>query len=331
MPDTKAPRHGSMQYWPRTRSKRSYARIRNHSRKGYKAGQLCGFAGYKVGMTHVIATDNYKNSHLKGMDCQIPVTIIECPPITVLGARFYKGSEDGVSGDYIVSEVLGKVKDKNLKRKIRTPKKEASFDSLPEYDELRLLVFTQPSKTSIGKKKPDVFEMVVAGSKDEQLAFAKENVGKDVNLPDVFEAGQAVDVYSITKGKGNQGPVKRFGVKIRQRKSEKTVRGPGSIAGGWKAQGHMMYRVAFSGQLGYFQRKEFNKWILQVGDNPEEINPKGGFVNYGLVKNPYLLVKGSIPGPKNRLVKMSLGVRPSNKIHKSIPTIKHVSVESQQR
>ena len=38
---------------------------------------LQGFAGYKVGMTHVIMVDDHKNSPTEGKDVMVPVTVIE--------------------------------------------------------------------------------------------------------------------------------------------------------------------------------------------------------------------------------------------------------------
>jgi large subunit ribosomal protein L3 len=46
-----------------------------------------------------------------------------------------------------------------------------------------------------------------------------------------------------------------------------------------------------------------------MGDKPEDVNPSAGFNGYGFVKNDYVLVKGSIPGPAKRLVKLRLAVR----------------------
>ena len=61
MPKTRNPRHGSMQYWPRKRAKRSFPRIRSWGAS--KENKPLGFAGYKVGMTHVMIVDNYGILH----------------------------------------------------------------------------------------------------------------------------------------------------------------------------------------------------------------------------------------------------------------------------
>ena len=134
-------------------------------------------------------------------------------------------------------------------------------------------------------------------------------------------------MHAITKGKGFQGPVKRFGVAIRNHKSEKTVRGPGSL-GGWISQAHVMYRVAHAGQMGMHQRTHYNNLLLKIGTNPEEINPKGGFVRFGNVKSSYVLIKGSIPGPAKRIIKLTKSIRGKKSIQ--IPTIQSISLESKQ-
>lgn len=322
MPKAKNPRHGSMQFWPRKLAKRVYARIRSWNYG--KETKPLGFAGYKVGMTHVMFTDNKSTSLTKGEDITSPVTVIECPPLRIYSVKFYK--KDG-SKLKTVSEVLAEKLDKNLERKIIKPKKvKASIDKVTDYDDVRLGVHTIP----VGKKKPEVFEIALGGSKEDKLNYAKEKLGQELTINDVFAAGQLVDVRSVTKGKGFQGPVKRFGVSIRHHKSEKTKRGPGSL-GGWKAQGHFMYRVAHAGKMGCHQRTEHNKWIIKVSDNVKEINPKGGFLRYGEVRNNYVLLKGSIPGAIKRLIVMTAPLRPNKKVPDSAPEIQYISLESKQK
>jgi large subunit ribosomal protein L3 len=316
-----------MQVWPRKRAKRQYPRVSRSASS--KEAKLIGFAGYKAGMTHVIATDGRKNSMTKGEDISIPVTVLECPPLRIAGVRLYKKSYGRMQPTF---DILAKP-DKELARKIKVPKKTISTDKLdskPEdYDDIRLLVQTQPKLTGIGKKKPELFETALGGTKEDKIKFAKENLGKEISVKDVFKEGEQVDIRAVTTGRGTQGPVKRFGVKIRARKAEKTKRGPGSL-GGWSGQGHVMYRVAFAGQTGYHNRPDYNKIILLVGDDLEAVNPRGGFIRYGNVKNTYLLMKGSLPGPKKRLVRIESPIRPNKKFKDSTFTIQNVSLRSKQ-
>ncbi len=317
MPTKRSPRRGTMQFWPRKRSKRQYPRIRHWP---YSDDiKPLGFSGYKVGMAHAQFTDNRPNSLTKGEDIIWPITIIECPPLKVASLVFYKKFTHGLRA---VSQILANKLDKDLNRKIPLPKHAKKKDIKPEeFDDLRLLVFTQPKLTSIGKKKPELFELAIGGKKDDKLRFAQERLGKEIYLKDVLDEGNLLDSRAITRGRGTQGPVKRFGVAIRSHKSEKTKRGPGSL-GGWG--NNRSWTVAHAGQTGYHQRTEYNKWLLKIDDDPAKINKKSGFKKYGNVKNPYIIMKGSIAGPNRRLIVFTKAVRPNHKIPKEVPAINKI-------
>ncbi|MCX6707830.1 MAG: 50S ribosomal protein L3 [Candidatus Woesearchaeota archaeon] len=195
-----------------------------------------------------------------------------------------------------------------------------------EYADIKAVICTQPKLTGIGKKMPEVFEMGLGGNNNDKIAYIKNNIGKEIKVTDILKEGQLVDIHAVSKGHGFQGPVKRFGVMIRQHKAEKTKRGPGSL-GGWRGQGHIMYRVAHAGQMGYHTRTEYNKWIMKIGHDQKEIekiNKKGGFHRYGLVKNPYILIKGSVTGPAKRMVRLNLTLRGNPKIPKDAPQIQGI-------
>jgi large subunit ribosomal protein L3 len=324
MPTVRQPRSGSMQYWPRKRAKRHYARVKNHK---IQEGLSC-FAGYKVGMTQILAVETNKNSHAKGEEISIPVTIIECPPMRIASVRFYKKSPKGLN---VKSEILLLKREKDLSKKIKLPKEKPKTDfnkiNPQDYDDIRLMVYTQPSLTGIGKKKPEVFEICLGGTVEDKFNYIKNNADKEIYFNTVFQEGQLADTLAITKGKGFQGPVRRFGISLRQKKSEKSIRNPGSL-GPWCAQGHIMWRVSHAAKTGFYQRTEYNKQILKVINDPKEINPAGGFVNYGLVKNICVLVKGSVPGNKKRLIIMNKPIRHMKK--PELPTILEISRKEQQ-
>ena len=316
------PHRGSMQFWPRKRAKRVYARV--HSWKETSEQKLLGFLGYKAGMTHILMKDTNPNSHTKNMQLATAVTIVECPPMKVYGVRFY---QDTVYGTKLVGEIRTKKVDKEFARKTKAGKKEGSK---PEhFDDVRIIVYTQPKRTGIGKKKPELMEMAVGGKNaHDKAAFAESLLDKEIKINDVFKAGQLLDIHSVTKGKGFQGTVKRFGVGIRQHKAEKTKRGIGTL-GSWTPK-RVQYTVAQPGKMGNHLRTEFNKLSLKIGDKPEEVNPKGGFLHYGIVKNDYIIIKGSIPGSTKRAITLTEPMRiPKN--HKPILIeISYVSTESKQ-
>jgi large subunit ribosomal protein L3 len=324
---TKSPRRGSMQFWPRKRANKQMPRIRSWPQSS--DAKPLAFAGYKVGMTQVGFVDNRKTSLTKGQQRTMPGTIIECPPIVVASARFYKNTADG---EKLVTEVAAQKLPKEVSKRLTLPKKkDATFDAAVEkdYDFIRLILATQPKMTGFGKKVSDLFEVAVGGPKDDQLAYAKEKIGAEILLSDIFGEGDLVDVHAVTKGKGFQGPLKRFGLALRHHKSEKTKRGPGSISGGWNAQGKMMYRVAHAGKMGYHTRTEYNKAIIKIGTEGSDVNPNGGFVNYGQVRGNYLILKGSVAGSKKRPITLTAPIRP-NKDRIEKPDITYISKKSQQ-
>jgi large subunit ribosomal protein L3 len=307
-----------MQFWPRKKAKKQTPRIRSTGRS--PESRPLAFAGYKVGMTHIIAIDSRPNSLTKNEKISMPVTVVECPSFKIAAINFYKKQNNAL---FLSTSFISTKLDKELKRSIPLPKKtKVKLEDIKpeEYEDIRALVYTQPKLTGIGKKKPELFEIPLGGTNQEKFSYLKENLGKEINIKDILKPGQLVDIRAVTKGKGTQGPVKRFGISVRQHKSEKTKRGPGSL-GGWKGQGHFMYRIAHAGQTGYHRRTEYNKWIVKISDKPEEINPKSGFKNYGVVKNPYIFIKGSIPGPRKRLIMLTEPIRPNKKIPKEAPNI----------
>jgi len=296
------PRHGSMQFWPRKRAVRIYPRVR--SWPNLNETKLLGFAGYKVGMSQINLRDN-SNSVTKGQIISLPVTVIECPPLKPLSLRYYEKTEDGLK---IIAEIPTQNKlDKELERKIKIQKKNNTKIIPDKFDFVTLQVYTQPKLTSI-KKKPEIFEIRISNPSQD---FLKDILIRDIKAEDVFNAGQVVDAHSVTKGYGFQGPVRRFGVTLRKKKSEKVKRGPGSL-GAWNQQQHIMYRVAHAGQTGYHTRTDYNKLLLKISSDPKEINPAGGFNDYGFVKSNYLLLKGSVSGARKRLVRLQHPIRDKN-------------------
>jgi large subunit ribosomal protein L3 len=163
---------------------------------------------------------------------------------------------------------------------------------------------------------PFVFEVAVSG-KDarSQYDYIKSILGREMRINDIFQTGQNIDVFGITRGKGIEGPVTRFGVKRKQHKSRKSVRAVGTL--GPISPAVVMYTVARQGQRGFHQRTEYNKRILIMSNTEKDaensINPSGGFKHFGLVKGDYIVVRGSVPGVPKRLVKMRQPIRSVSK------------------
>jgi len=327
-----APRRGSLAYLPRGRAAQWTPRIRYWP--DYDgAPRLLGFAGFKAGTTHATATDNRQGSLTFGKEVAFPVTVDETPPLTIVGVRFYEKWNGSLR---TLGEVWTPEPSKDLGRTIKVPEK---FDSERAWQkitsastrvaEVRAITASQPRLARTGQKKPDLLEVKIAGgTKEQQMEFAKGLIGKEVKLADVFKEGGQVDVIGVTKGKGIQGPVKRFGIKKLKHKSRKTVRGVGSI-GPWHPH-FVMYSVPRAGQMGFHQRTEYNKQILQIGmgDNGSQVTPKGGFLRYGPVKTDFALLRGTIPGPARRMVAIRIPAR--GDIEGEPPKIESLSLGSKQ-
>jgi large subunit ribosomal protein L3 len=311
-----APRRGTLQFWPRVRAQRETARVRRWA--SVKDVKPLGFVGYKAGMTHVIAVDNRPKSLSKDEEISLAATIIECPPMKVAGINFYKKS---MFANNLISTVFSSTIDKELGNVLPLPKKQkATVDAITDFDDIRLLVYTQPKLTGIGTKKPKFVEVALGGDKDGKLAYAKEKLGKEIVIEDVFKEGNLADIHAVTKGKGFQGPVKRHGVMIRSHKSEKARRA--NIRGAWT--GPKMWTVPHSGKMGYNPRVEHNKWVLKIGTEGKEVTPKGGLQKYGVVKNQFILLKGSVAGARNRAITLTHPTRADSNVPKEAPSIKAI-------
>jgi large subunit ribosomal protein L3 len=295
--------------------------------------RLLGFMGYKAGMTHVFAIEDRKRSPNFGKEVIRSASVIDAPPILICTIRAYVQDPYGI---HSITEAWMSDPPDEMERIFTLPEKfntEESFkkieESMANLTKVRVTAITQPKRASMPKKKPDIAEIEIGGGTiQQQLEYAKSLLGKTVTPAEIFKEGQYVDVAGVSIGKGFQGPVKRWGVHILQHKGRKTKRGIATL-GPWNPH-HLMYSVARAGQMGSHQRTEYNKRILKMGTDGKEITPKGGFVRYGSILGPYILLEGSIIGPEKRLIKLRCPARPPKQVAEEPPQITYVSLESPQ-
>lgn len=296
MPRIKRPKYGSLMYWPRKRAESLLPDVNWDSIKTDEKG-LKGFMGYKVGMVSVYVKDNTPDSMTKGKKIILPATIIECPDLKIFSVRFYKNNK--VVGEVVVSN------DKKLKKILKLPSKTKNIDDFKEdFDDLRIIVYSDLKK-GFFKKTPDLVELALNGTKEEKLNFVKEKIGKPINVTEVFN-GKLIDIRGVTKGKGLEGPVKRFGISLRQHKSEKGVRRPGSL-GPWHPA-RVMFLTPIAGQTGFQTRICYNNIILKKSQTADL---KKEFHKYGKVLGSYIVVTGSVPGPQKRVLLLTKSLRPT--------------------
>ncbi len=366
-----APRHGSLGVRPRKRASKIVPRVRSWPEIVLDKPKLLGYAAYKAGMTHILVIDDRPNRDTTGKEIFVPVTILDAPPMLVLGIRAYKRFP--MSGLLSIGEVWrdpteslttlldeiykdnpfieitpeeltrkylhglrkvnpGLVKPENggYKFVVKYHEEKISKIKASNPDEIRVIMSTIPVLSGIGKKKPEIVEIKIGGgaSAEEQLDYAVGLLGKYVAVWDVFREGQFIDVIGVTKGKGFQGVVKRFGVKElpRWHKHRKGSRKIGSRSPGFGT----MSETPQAGQMGFHRRTEYNKRIIKVGKNGWEITPKGGFLGYGIVFGPYLMLHGSVIGVRKRLLVLREPIRPPEWKPEAAPEIVYVSHESKQ-
>jgi large subunit ribosomal protein L3 len=104
---------------------------------------------------------------------------------------------------------------------------------------------------------------------------------------EAFEAGDEVKVAGIGVGKGFQGTIKRHNFSSGPRShGSHNIRAPGSI-GASATPSRVFKGIKMAGRMG-------GKRVTQLGLHVHEVD----------AENNLLLIKGSVPGPKNGLVEV---------------------------
>lgn len=285
-----APRRGSLAYRPRGRAEGLIPRVRNWPKVTSDKPTMLGFPAFKAGTIHAITVDDRAKTPNFGKPLFNLSSVLSLPELEVKGVRLY-GKVNGA--EFALGEGKTAPADTPVERVTR----------------VSALVSVVPAEVGLSQKEPITLEIGVGGADAKsQIDYATGLVGKKVKFAELFKPGMYVDVLGITKGKGVEGPVTRFGVKRKQHKSRKSVRAVGVI-GPWHPAA-VMYTVARAGQMGFHQRAETGKRILMMGNGREKpITPAGGFRHFGVVNGDYAVLRGSVPGPSRRFVMVRMPVR----------------------
>jgi len=347
------PRHGSTGFLPRKRTRYGKGKVKTFPKDDpSKPPHLTAFMGYKAGMTHVVRELDKLGSKMHKKEVVEAVTIIETPPMIVVGIVGYVETPRGlrtlttVWASHLNKEVLRRF----YKNWYRSKKKaftkyakryandKASIDRriarIKKYAAVvRVLAHTQVNKTSIGQKKAHIMEIQVnGGTVADKVDFAVKQLEQPIVVDGVFHQDDMIDVIGITKGHGFEGVTTRWGTRRLPRKTHKGLRKVACI-GAWHPA-RVSFTVARAGQYGYYHRTEMNKKIYRVGKGNDKknatteadatekrITPMGGFPHYGVVKNDFLMVKGCIVGPRRRVVTL----RKSLLVQKSRPALEKIA------
>eukprot|EP01121_Diplochlamys_sp_Union-15-3_P004701 TRINITY_DN148_c0_g2_i1.p1 TRINITY_DN148_c0_g2~~TRINITY_DN148_c0_g2_i1.p1 ORF type:complete len:418 (-),score=86.87 TRINITY_DN148_c0_g2_i1:37-1248(-) len=337
-----APRHGSLGFLPRKRSKRFRGRIRRFPKDDpSKPAALTAFLGYKAGMTHVVREVTRPESKLFKKEIVDSVTILETPPIVVVGIVGYIETPRGLRS--LTSVWSQKLDEQCLRRfyknwyaskhkafskytKKWTDMKEKTIDKelarIKKYAKVvRVIAHTQVKKLPVNTKKAHIIEIQInGGTIAQKVEYAVNLFEKNVPVDSVFEANEMIDTIAVTKGKGFQGTVARWGVTKLPRKTHKGLRKVACI-GAWHPA-NVQYTVPRAGQLGHYHRTEINKKIFRIGKadqnsgstdtdlTKKKITPLGGFPHYGIVNNDFLMIRGTFPGSRKRPITLRKSILP---------------------
>ncbi|RAL44923.1 hypothetical protein DM860_003682 [Cuscuta australis] len=332
------PRHGSLGFLPRKRASRHRGKVKAFPRDDpSKPCRLTAFVGYKAGMTHIVREVEKPGSKLHKKETCEAVTIIETPPMVVVGVVGYVKTPRGlrclntVWAQHLSEEVRRrfyknwfKSKKKAFTKYSKTLETEdgkrgmlSELEKMKKYcSVVRVLAHTQIRKmTGLKQKKAHLMEIQVnGGTVAQKVDYAYGFFEKQIPVDSVFQKDEMIDLIGVTKGKGFEGVVTRWGVTRLPRKTHRGLRKVACI-GAWHPA-RVSYTVARAGQNGYHHRTELNKKIYKLGKSGQEshsamtdydrtekdITPMGGFPHYGIVKEDYLMIKGCCAGTKKRVV-----------------------------
>lgn len=303
MTDNNRQRKGSLQFYPRVRAKKIVPRANWSSPVDLKTVSTLGFLGYKAGMVSVLVKDNTEKSLTNGKRIIVPATVIECPKMKIYSVRLFKDGK--IVKDFIVSN------DKKLNSKVKVNKEvsKVDFDN-NSFDDIRVILYSMTwNVPAISQKKPNFTEMGIGGNIDQKKDWVLKNLNTEISVKDVFSENTLLDTIAVTRGFGTMGPVKRFGIALKNHKSEKGVRRPGSLSSFGLRR--VTFRAPQAGQTGFHKRVAYNNVVIRVSDSTKNVNPKSGFDNYGFVKNDYIILRGSVPGPKKRVILLKKPIRPT--------------------
>jgi len=330
------PRHGSMGFYPRKRSSRHRGKVKAFPKDDpSKPVHMTAFIGYKAGMTHIVREVDKPGSKVNKKEVVEPVTIIETPPMVIVGITGYIDTPRGIRSfktvwaEHIAEDARRRFYKNWYKAKkkafTKTAKKwqdptgqkliERDLAKMKKYcTTIRVLAHTQMKLMRHRQKKAHIMEVQLnGGTIEDKVNWAKEHLEKQIAIDQLFIKDEMIDCIGVTKGHGVKGVTSRWGTKKLQRKTHKGLRKVACI-GAWHPS-RVRFTVPRAGQKGYHHRTEMNKKIYRIGKandkkngsteldlTEKSITPMGGFPHYGVVNQDFIMIKGCCIGPKKRVI-----------------------------
>uniref|UniRef100_A0A8H7NDS7 Large ribosomal subunit protein uL3 n=1 Tax=Bionectria ochroleuca TaxID=29856 RepID=A0A8H7NDS7_BIOOC len=335
-----APRHGSLAYLPRKRAARHRGKVKSFPKDDPKKPvHLTAAMGYKAGMTTIVRDLDRPGAKANKKEVVEAVSIVDTPPMIVVGLVGYIETPRGLrSLTTVWAEHLGDELKRRFYKNWYKSKKKAFTKYAKKHSESSGASITRELeriKKYCTVKKAHLMEIQLnGGSIAEKVDFGRELFEKPVSIDTIFEQDEVIDVIAVTKGHGFSGVTSRWGTKKLPRKTHKGLRKVACI-GAWHPS-HVQWTVARAGQDGYHHRTSVNHKVYRIGkgdadDNAstsmdvtkKTITPLGGFVRYGEINNDFVMVKGSIPGVKKRVVTL----RKSMFVHTSRRALEKINLK----
>merc|ERR1711973_394495 len=281
-----APRHGSMGFYPKKRSRRHRPRVKSFPWDDkHKPVHLTAFMAYKAGMTHITRIADKPGSKINKKEVLEACTILECPPMVCIGIVGYVETPRGLKPVKTVwAEHLSEEARRRFYKNWHNSKKKAFTNASKKWQDpvgkklidkdikfmkkyctvIRIVCHTQIKVLRKSAKKAHVMEIQLNGGRTcDKVDFAVKHLEKQIPISAVFSKDEYVDVIGVTKGKGMKGVTSRWGTKKLPRKTHKGLRKVACI-GAWHPS-RVQFTVARAGQKGYHHRTELNKKIYRIG------------------------------------------------------------------
>jgi len=343
------PRHGNLGFLPRKRTKHHAGKIKSFPKDdASKAPHLTAFMTFKAGMTHIVRDVDRPGSKMNKKEIVEGVSVLEAPPMVVVGFVGYVETPRGLRA--LTSVWAGHLNEEVRRRFYKTwhkSKKKAftkyskrwsdaskGSEGAPMATEIerakkycqviRAICHTQVGKVKIGQKKANIKEIQInGGTTAQKVDFAMGLFEQEVKVADVFGQDEMCDIIGSSRGRGYNGVVTRWGCTRLPRKTHRGLRKVACI-GTWHPA-RVQFQVPRAGQDGYHHRTEINKKIYRVGKNAKEdpngamttadltekgITPMGGFAHFGEVTQDWVMIKGTVMGPKKRIITLRKSLLP---------------------
>jgi len=204
-----APRHGSLGFLPKKRSRRQRGKVKAFPKDDPKQPvHLTAFLGYKAGMTHVVREVDRPGSKVHKKEVVEAVTILETPPIVIVGVVGYIDTPRGprTLKTIFAEHLSDECKRRFYKNWYRSKKKaftkaavkwqdeagkkeiEKDFAKLAKYcSTIRVIAHTQMKLMKRRQKKAHIMEIQLnGGTIADKVKWAREHLEQTIPVKQVF-------------------------------------------------------------------------------------------------------------------------------------------------